>query len=164
MTAMVAHHSNALWPQDQRRPDAVMNLSPVGMPSMVSASQSQTPRPYQTSQMEMNMPVFATTSMGPAMNFQPTTYGFDLGPMNQYAVQQPINFGYQPHLQHAATFPQTASQTSPSLTITDVRSNMSHVHRSPTVKSEPSPVDGITVQTYPMAQEECSPAPSTEST
>lgn len=164
MTAMVAH-PGALWPQEQRRSSQVMNMSPVGMPAMVPTSQPQTSRPYQTSQMELNMPLFgAATSMAPSMSFQSGAYGFDLSAMNQYPVQQPLNFSFQSQLQHATTFPQTSSEMSPSVTVTEARTNVPHVHRSPSVKSEPSPIDDIHTQVFPVPTEDSTPATTTEIT
>jgi uncharacterized Zn-finger protein len=113
----------------------------------------------------MSMPMFGTaSSMAPSMGFQSSAYGFDLSHMNQYPVQQPMNYAYQPHLQHASTFPHTSNELSPAVAITDVRTNVSHVHRSPSVKSEPSPIDGVHAQVFPIASEEALPTATTEST
>jgi uncharacterized Zn-finger protein len=164
MAAMVAH-PGALWPQEQRRSSQVMNMSPVGMQAMIPTSQPATSRPYQSNQMELSMPMFANTSMAPSMSFQSGAYGFDLTTLNQFPVQQPMNFSFQPQLQHAATFPQTSSDMTPSVTVAEART-ISAVHRSPSVKTEPSPVDHIHGQLFPGTTpvDDSAPASSTEST
>jgi len=163
MTAMVAHPS-ALWPQDHRRPGQVMTMPPASMQAMIPTTHSQASRSYQTSPIELSMPMYGATSMAPSMNFPSTAYGFDLTSMNHYSVQQPLGFGYQPQMQHAPGFSQGPSEMSPAVTVTDVRSNISQVQRSPSVKVEPSPVEGIQPQVYPLSVEETAPAATTEAT
>jgi uncharacterized Zn-finger protein len=133
---------------------------------MVPTSQPPNSRPYQPNQIELNMPIFANTSMAPSMSFQPGAYGFDISAMNQFPVQQPINFPFQPQLQHAATFPQASSEIAPSVTVAEKRNNVPAIHRSPSVKSEPSPVDRVHNQLFPgtTPAEDTVPAASTEST
>lgn len=115
--------------------------------------------------MELSMPMFGTaTSMAPSMNFQSSAYGFDLSSMNQYAVQQPLNFAFQPQMQHSNSFPQSSAGMSPAVTVTDVRTNAPHGLRSPSVKTEPSPVEGIHAQSFPLTNEEALPAATTEAT
>ncbi|KIW09299.1 uncharacterized protein PV09_00215 [Verruconis gallopava] len=151
MTAMVAHPST-LWPQEQRRSSQAVNMPPVGMPNMAPTSQPPTSRSYQTNQVELSMPMFSTnTSMAPSLSYQSGSYGFDLSSMNQFPVQQPMNFSYQPQMQQAPSFPQTSGEMTPSVTVTDSRPSAPATHRSPTVKVEPSPVDRMHGQTFPAA-------------
>jgi hypothetical protein len=145
MAAMVASQHGGIWQQQQqqRRSSQVMHMPPMGMSSMISTSGPPSSRPYQPNQIELSMPMFPNTTMANSMSFQPGAYGFDLSAMNHFPVQQPINFTFQPTMQHAATFPQTTNdltQTVP--TISNVpRHNISTLHRSPSVKSEPSPIE-----------------------
>ncbi|KAE9978449.1 hypothetical protein EG328_001447 [Venturia inaequalis] len=152
MAAMVASQHAGLWQQQhqqQRRSSHHMqqqqqHLSPMGMSAMIPTSAPPTSRPYQSNQIELSMPMFPQTSMANPMNFQPGAYGFDLGAMNHFPVQQqPLNFSFQPALQHPATFPQAThdlTQTAPLITSMP-RHSIASLHRSPSVKSEPSPVE-----------------------
>lgn len=149
---MVASQHAGLWQQQhqqQRRSSHHMqqqqqHLSPMGMSAMIPTSAPPTSRPYQSNQIELSMPMFPQTSMANPMNFQPGAYGFDLGAMNHFPVQQqPLNFSFQPALQHPATFPQAThdlTQTAPLITSMP-RHSIASLHRSPSVKSEPSPVE-----------------------
>lgn len=116
----------------------------MGMSTMIPTSgPPPTSRPYQSNQIELSMPMFPATTMGNSMSFQPGAYGFDLSAMNHFPVQQPINFSFQPAMQHTATFPQAThdlTQTAPIITNIP-RHSISSLHRSPSVKSEPSPIE-----------------------
>jgi hypothetical protein len=149
MAAMVASQHAGLWQQQQqqqqqRRSSQHMHMSPMGMSTMIPTSGPPTSRPYQSNQIELSMPMFPNTTMGNSMNFQPGAYGFDLSAMNHFPVQQqPINFSFQPAMQHPSTFPQTThdlTQTAPIITSIP-RHSISSLHRSPSVKSEPSPIE-----------------------
>lgn len=132
---------------------------------MVSTSQAQNSRSYQANHMEMSLPMFgANTSIAPSMNFQSTAYGFDMSAMSQYPVQQQLNYAYQPQMQHTSTFAHTSSEMSPAITITDARTAIPHVQRSPSVKVEPSPVDGIHSSVFPVSSEDATTTSTTETT
>jgi uncharacterized Zn-finger protein len=141
-------------------------MSPVGMLAMIPTSQPPTSRSYQPNPIELSIPMFANTTMAPSMSFPSSAYGFDLSAMNQFPVQQPMNFSYQPQLQHATTFPQTSSEITPSVTVADARATIPAIHRSPSVKSEPSPVDHVHGLLFPGTTpiEDPAPTASTEGT
>lgn len=140
-------------------------MSPVGMSTMIPASQPQPSRSYHAGHMELSIPMFGTaTSTASSMAYQSSSaYGFDLTGMNHYTVQQPLNFSYQPQLQHPSTYTQTSSEMSPSMTITEART-ISQGHRSPSVKLESSPIDGIHPHVFPPSTQELGPAAITEAT
>jgi uncharacterized Zn-finger protein len=148
MAAMVASQHGGLWQQQQqqqqqRRSSQVMHISPMGMPAMIPTSGPPTTRAYQTNQIELSMPMFPPTSMPNSMNFQPGAYGFDLSAMSHFPIQQPINFNFQPSLAHPASYPQqTADLTSTVPLVREARNSVTTLHRSPSVKSEPSPIEG----------------------
>lgn len=152
MASMVATQHGGIWQQQQRRSSQSMNISPVGMPAMIPTSGPPSSRPYQSNQIEMSMPMFPQTTMGPSMNFQSGAYGFDMSQMNHFPVQQPMNFNnFQPQLQHAATYPQTSSEMAPSIPVVrEARNSIASIHRSPSVKSEPSPIDQTNNQMFPV--------------
>lgn len=143
----------------------MMTMSPHGLPDMIATSQPQGSRAYPTSQMDLSLPIYsAATTMAPSMNYSSGAYSFDLTNMTQYPVQQPLSFAFQPQLSHGSGFPQTTTGMAPAMTITDIRTNPVQLHRSPSVKSEPSPMDGINAPPYPASMEDTSPTTTTETT
>jgi uncharacterized Zn-finger protein len=133
---MVASHHPGMW---QRRSSQVMQMSPMGIPTMVPATQTApSARPYQqTNHIDLPMNMFPTTSAPSMVQFTASSYGFDLSSMNQYQLQQNYNINYPGPAQ-----PTPAYSAAP----TEMPTVISHVgvaheplpiaHRSPSVKAE----------------------------
>lgn len=144
MAAMVAPQHGGLW---QRRSSQMMQMSPMGMPTMMPMSPvSEHPsaaRQYpqsHPSQLPMSM-LPPTTAPQHIIPFQGNAYGFDMTTnMGHYGVQQPFMAYSQPMsqpLQQTTSYP-----TAPTDLTVDIRSvreahnALAAVSRSPSVKTE----------------------------
>lgn len=136
MAAMVVSQHGGMW---QRRSSQVMQMSPMGVPTMVPSSDTtSTSRPYQQpNHIELSMNMFPTTSAPNMVPFTSGAYGFDLANMGQYQVQQNYNINYTTSVQHTPTYP-TAPTELPSTIphIREARNALPSLNRSPSVKTE----------------------------
>ena len=138
MAAMVASQHGAMWP---RRSSQVMQMSPMGVPTMIpsTAAAPTTNRQFQQqpNHIELSMNMFPTTSAPSMVPFTAGAYGFDLTSMSQYPVQQNYNISYTPAVQPQAAYPTAPTELSSTVPhIREARNALPSLNRSPSVKTE----------------------------
>jgi len=135
MAAMVASQHGGMW---QRRSSQVMQMSSMGVPTMVpSSAATPTTRPYQQpNHIELSMNMFPTSSAPSMVPFTTGAYGFDLTNMNQYQVPQNYNIGYSSAVQPAPAYQTAPTELSAIPHVREARNAVPSINRSPSVKTE----------------------------
>lgn len=136
MATVVASQHGGMW---QRRSSQVMQMSPMGVPTMVpSSTAAPTTRPFQQpNHIELSMNMFPATSAPSMVPFTAGAYGFDLTNMSQYPVQQNYNISYTASVHSTPIYP-TAPTELPSTVphVREARNALPSLNRSPSVKAE----------------------------
>ncbi|KAF2841507.1 hypothetical protein M501DRAFT_928938 [Patellaria atrata CBS 101060] len=134
MAAIVASQPRELW--QRRSGSGIEGMSPhtyfesTSRPTPNSTASNN----FQTSPLEMTMPVFQTFAT--SAPFQPGAFAFETLAPHPYNLQPNYNFNYSANLSHAATYPGANNVSNTISHPMDSRSTVPLLNRSPSVKQE----------------------------
>lgn len=123
-----------------------------------------TSRAFQTSHLDLTMPIFQSNAITTSVPYQSGAFAFDSLAVNPYNMQQAFNVNYPATLSHAATYPGSNDLQSGLPAVRETRNGFPMMERSPPVKAEAnSPVQPNQIFNDPNYSEDYKQSSSGES-
>ena len=144
-----------------------MNMSGL-VPSYDQSSRTTTMPPtsraFQTTHLDLTMPIFQSNAITTSVPYQSGAFAFDSLAVNPYNMQQAFNVNYPATLSHAATYPGSNDLQSGLPAVREARNSFPMMERSPPVKAEAnSPVQPSQIFNDPNYPEDYKQSSSGES-